>query len=456
MSNTTAMQEISAWLKTHKVKHVQCLMGDHTGIARGKVFPVNKFIEEEGCRLGETILLQGVTGDLAEDKYLYSLADVRDVDMLLKPDVNACYLLPWADEPTAMIIHDCVDTQGHDIKLSPRNLLKKVVELFSSQGWRPVVAPEMELYLAKTNINPDQPLEAPVGKSGRTESGRQSFGIDAISEFDPLLKDIYHWAEIQGLELDIVVHEEGTAQFEFNFNHGDPITLADRVTVFKRTVKAAAEKHGITATFMAKPITGQPGSAMHVHQSIVDSKTGENIFSDEHGEHGLSELFYHYLAGLQTHIAEVMPMFAPNVNSYRRFLAGQATPVNLHWGVENRTVGLRVPDAPAAAKRVENRIPGADANPYLAIAATLVCGYIGMMEKIKPSTESTGKANKEVNDHLPLNIEASLELMMNSEKIKSYLGSNFVEGFIATRQAEYNNYKSVISSWERHYLLTTV
>jgi glutamine synthetase len=355
-----------------------------------------------------------------------------------------------------MIIHDCTDTQGNDIKLSPRNVLKKVIELYSSQGWRPVVAPEMELYLAKTNTNPDLPLEAPVGKSGRTESGRQSFGIDAISEFDPLLKDIYHWAAIQNLELDIVVHEEGTAQFEFNFNHGDPLTLADRVTVFKRTVKAAAEKHGITATFMAKPITGQPGSAMHVHQSIVDSKTGDNIFSDDNGEHGLSELFFHYLGGLQAHIAEVMPMFAPNINSYRRFLAGQATPVNLHWGVENRTVGLRVPDALSPAKRVENRIPGADANPYLAIAATLICGYIGMMEKIKPSAESTGKANTEVNDHLPLNIEASLALMMNSDKIKSYLGSDFVEGFIATRQAEYNNYKSVISSWERHYLLTTV
>ncbi len=455
-SKSESMQQISAWLKAHHVKHVQCVMGDHTGIVRGKVFPVSKFIEEAGCRLGETILMQGVTGDLAEGKYLYTLADERDVDMLLKPDENACYLLPWADEPTAMIIHHCVNHQGEDIKLSPRNLLKKVIELYASQGWRPIVAPEMELYLAQTNTDSNVPLQAPVGKSGRVESGRQSFGIDAVSEFEPLLKDIYQWAEQQNLGLDIVVHEEGTAQFEFNFNHGDPINLADQVTVFKRTVKAAAEKHGITATFMAKPITGQPGSAMHVHQSIVDIETGKNIFADENGEHGLSELFGFYLGGLQAHTAEVMPMLAPNINSYRRFLAGQATPVNLHWGVENRTVGLRVPDAPAPAKRVENRIPGADANPYLAIAATLICGYIGMMEKIKPSAESTGKANREVNDHLPLNIEASLALMLNSDKIRSYLGSDFVDGFIATRQAEYNNYKSVISSWERHYLLTTV
>lgn len=450
------MDKIKQWLAEHNVKHVQSLIGDHTGIARGKVFPVDKFIEDGGCRLGETILLMGATGDLAEGKYLYTLADERDIDMVLKPDANACYMLPWADEPTAMIIHDCVDHQDKDIELSPRNLLKKVVDLYANKGWKAVVAPEMELYLTKTTTDSNQPLEAPLGKSGREEVGRQSFGIDAISEFDPLLKDIYQWAGEQGLELDIVVHEEGRAQFEFNFNHGDPVNLADQVFVFKRTVKAAAEKHGITATFMAKPISEQPGSAMHIHQSIVDIVTGKNIFSDESNETGFSEAFYHYLGGLQKYTSQVMPMFAPNVNSYRRFLADQATPTNLHWGIENRTVGLRVPDAPAIAKRVENRLPGADANPYLAIAATLICGYIGMMEKTQPSVETTHKANKERNDHIPRNIEASIELMKNSEIIREYLGETFVDGFLATRQAEYNNFKSVVTSWERHYLLTTV
>jgi len=456
MDKSQSMQKITTWLTDNKVKHVQSLIGDHTGIARGKVFPVDKFIEDGGCRLGETILLQGATGDLAEGKYLYTLADERDIDMILKPDVNACYMLPWSDEPTAMIIHDCVDHQDNDIELSPRNLLKKVVALYANKGWKAVVAPEMELYLTKTVTDSNQPLEAPLGKSGREEIGRQSFGIDAISEFDPLLKDIYQWAAEQGLELDIVVHEEGRAQFEFNFNHGDPVNLADQVFVFKRTVKAAAEKHGITATFMAKPISEQPGSAMHIHQSIVDIESGNNIFSDEEGSKGFSEAFYHYLGGLQKYTGQVMPMFAPNVNSYRRFLADQATPTNLHWGIENRTVGLRVPDAPPIAKRVENRLPGADANPYLAIAATLICGYIGMMEKTKPSAETTHKANKERNDHIPRNIEASIELMKNSETIRKHLGETFVDGFLATRQAEYNNFKSVVTSWERHYLLTTV
>jgi glutamine synthetase len=449
------MDKIEQWLAKHNVKHVQSLISDHTGIARGKVFPVKKFIEEGGCRLAETILLMSATGDLAEDDVLYSLADQRDIDMILKPDADACYLLPWAEEPTAMIIHDCYDQNGDNNKLSPRSLLKKVIALYKEQGLKAIVAPEMELYFAQTNNDANQPLKAPIGKSGRTESGRQSFGIDAISEFDPVIKDIYTWAEIQGLGLDIVVHEEGTAQFEFNFNHGDPLILADQVFVFKRTVKAAAEKHGITATFMAKPISGQPGSAMHIHQSIVSLETGNNIFANEHDQ-GFSPAFHHYIGGLQQFTGHVMPMYAPNVNSYRRFMAQQATPVNVHWGVENRTVGLRVPDAPQQAKRVENRIPGADANPYLAIAATLICGYIGMMEEIPASAETTTKANKTLTDTLPLSIEAAMQMMAKSEVIKKYLGADFVDGFIATRLADYESFKSEISAWERHYLLTTV
>lgn len=459
LSNSSAsetMNNIAEWLNNNNVRHVQCLLSDHTGVARGKVLPVEKFISEQGCRLGETILLQSIVGGYAAGDVLWSLSDPRDVDMLLKPDASACYLLPWTDDNTAMIIHDCYTPKDKEVTFSPRNLLKKVIKLYTAQGWKAVVAPEMELYLTQTCTDENQELQVPTGKSGRVEAGRQSFGIDAISEFDPLMKDIYAWAKIQGLGLDVVVHEEGRGQFEFNFNHGDPLMLADQVFTFKRTVKAAAQKHGITATFMAKPICGQPGSAMHIHQSVVDINTGENIFADDYSDSGFSDLFSYYLGGLQKFIPEVMPMFAPNVNSYRRFLTGESVPVNLHWGIENRTVGLRVPDAPSAAKRVENRIAGADANPYLAIAATLICGYIGMMEKITPSAETTTRANSKLSDCLPLNIELAIDLMANSEVIKHYLGEEFVRGFTATRAADYNHYKSEISAWERRFLLTNV
>lgn len=461
MSNdiSGSMASIERWLTDNKVAQVQCLISDHTGVARGKVLPVKKFIEEQGCRLGETILLQSVVGGYARGDVLWSLSDPRDVDMILKPDATACYMLPWYEEPTAMIIHDCFTPNNDEVTFSPRNLLKKVISLYTEQGLKAVVAPEMELYLTQNCTDENQPLMPPKGKSGRVEAGRQSFGIDAISEFDPLMKDIYSWGKAQGLGLDVVVHEEGRGQFEFNFDHGDPLMLADQVFTFKKTVRAAAEKHGIIATFMAKPVQGQPGSAMHIHQSVVDIASGENIFNDDKGSsvgEGYSEKFGHYLGGLQQLTPEVMAMMAPNVNSYRRFLTGESVPVNLHWGFENRTVGLRVPDAPNQAKRVENRIAGADANPYLAIAATLICGYIGMMEKIEVSAETTSRANGKLSEKLPLNLDLAIAQMENSEKIKSYLGEDFVRGFIATRQADYDHYKSEVSAWERRFLLTNV
>jgi glutamine synthetase len=446
---------IEKWLTTHNIKQVQCVVSDHTGVPRGKVLPVEMFINEKGCRLAETILLQSVVGGYAESNVLWSLSDPRDVDMILKPDVTACYVLPWEDEATAMIIHDCFTPSDKAVEFSPRNILKKVIDLYNQQGWKAVVAPEMEFYLTKTCADENQDLQVPAGKSGRIEAGRQSFSLDAISEFDPLMKDIYAWGYEQGLSLDVVVHEEGRGQFEFNFNHGDPLILADQVFVFKRTVKAAAAKHGITATFMAKPISGEPGSAMHVHQSVIDIETGENIFSDDSTD-GFSDLFKYYLGGLQKYTPQVMPMLAPNVNSYRRFSTGESVPVNLLWGMENRTVGLRVPNAPKQATRVENRIAGVDSNPYLAIAATLLCGYIGMVEKVEPSAETTSRANGELSKDLPLNIELAIEMMANSETIKKYLGEAFVSGFTATRQADCDHYKNEISAWERRFLLTTV
>ncbi len=449
------MDNIIAWLNKNNIEEVQCLTGDQNGISRGKIFPVDKFIEDKGFRIAEGILLQATCGDLIDDKKLFSIIDPGDIDMVLKPDPNCCYVLPWTRKPSAMIIHDCFDQKDNVVTLSPRNVLKKVIQLYKDKGWQAIVAPEMELYFTQTCTDPNQDLQPPIGRSGRTEAGRQSFGIDAITEFEPLINDIYDWSAQQNLDIDVVVHEEGAAQFEFNFNHGDPLSLADQVFVFKRTVKEAAIKHGCTATFMAKPISGQPGSAMHIHQSIVDINSGENIFS-HNGSNETTALFNHYLGGLQQYIPEVMPMFAPNVNSYRRFIAKQATPVNIHWGVENRTVGLRVPDAGGQARRVENRLPGSDANPYLAIAATLLCGYIGMVEQLEPEAETIGKANHKPSADLPLNIDLAIEKMASSEVIKKYLGDVFVEGFTETRLADYENYKDVISAWERHYLLNAV
>ncbi len=448
------LDQLTSWLKEHKITEVECLISDLTGIARGKIAPTNKFLAEKGMRLPESVLLQTVTGDYVEDDIYYELLDPADIDMFCRPDASAMFLVPWALEPTAMVIHDTFDKVGNPIELSPRNLLKRVLKMYADHGWQPIVAPEMEFYLTKRSDDPDYPLQAPIGRSGRPETGRQSFSIDAANEFDPLFEDMYDWCEAQNLDLDTLIHEEGPAQMEINFRHGEALHLADQITVFKRTMREAALKHNVAATFMAKPITDQPGSAMHLHQSVIDIKTGRNIFSNDDGS--MSELFLHYIGGMQRIIPEVLPLFAPNVNSFRRFLPDTSAPVNVEWGEENRTVGLRVPESTPQNRRIENRLPGADANPYLAIAASLLCGYIGMIEGISPSPQVKGRGYERRNLRLPLTIEDALERMENSKTLYKYLGHKFITGYVAVKRAENENYKRVISSWEREFLLFSV
>ncbi|WP_299727584.1 glutamine synthetase family protein [uncultured Endozoicomonas sp.] len=448
------MKKLASWLKEQKITEVEAVISDFTGIARGKIMPSNKFLAEKGIRLPESILIQGVTGDYVDDEIYDDLMDPAEVDMILKPDESAVHKIPWALEPTALVIHDCYDKQGNLINTAPRAVLKNVLALYQAKGWTPVVAPELEFYLTQRSANPDHPLQPPVGRSGRPESGRQSYSIDAANEYDPLFEDVYDWCEEQGLDIDTLIHEEGAAQMEINFRHGDALSLADQVFLFKRTVREAALKHGINATFMAKPVSHEPGSSMHLHQSILD-KEGNNIFSNEDGSP--SKLIDHYIGGLQKYVSESMALFAPNVNSYRRFLSNASAPVNLAWGIDNRTVSLRVPESTADSRRVENRLAGADANPYLSFAASLLCGYLGMINEIEPTEPETGNAAEDSNDkRLPLNLEEALELMENSEILKETLGEHFVRCYVEVKRAEYQNFKEIISSWERQYLQMTV
>ena len=213
------MQRLATWLKENRVTEVECVVSDLTGIVRGKITPVDKFLYERGMHLPESVLLQTVTGDWIDDDIYYSLLDPADIDMVCQPDPDAVFLLPWTQEPTAQVIHDTYDRDGNPIELSPRNVLKRVLALYDQQGWKPVVAPEMEFYLTKRSDDPDVPLQPPIGRSGRPETGRQSFSIEAANEFDPLFEDMYDWCEYQGLEIDTLIHEEGAGQMEVNFQH---------------------------------------------------------------------------------------------------------------------------------------------------------------------------------------------------------------------------------------------
>ncbi|MGB8339682.1 MAG: glutamine synthetase family protein [Burkholderiales bacterium] len=446
--------DMERWLNDKRVTEIECLVPDLTGVARGKILPREKFTEERGMRLPEAVLAMTVTGDYPTDSEAYDeVISVTDRDMILRPDPSTVRLVPWAVDPTAQVLHDCYFADGALVDFAPRSVLRRVIQLYADKGWSPIVAPELEFYLIAKNTDPDLPLKPPIGRSGRAETSRQVYSIDAVNEFDPLFEDIYDYCELMELDVDTLIHELGAGQMEINFLHSDPLGLADKVFFFKRTLREAALRHDMYATFMAKPMAGEPGSAMHIHQSIVDSKTGKNIFSNADGSE--AETFHHYIGGLQKYMPSAMALVAPYVNSYRRIVRHSAAPINIQWGYDNRTVGFRLPFADADSRRVENRVIGSDANPYLAMAVTLACGYLGMIEKIEPNKVTTESAY-ELDYQLPRGLSEALDDLRNAEALKKVLGARFISVYAAIKELEFAEFMKVISPWEREHLLLHV
>jgi glutamine synthetase len=443
--------EIQQFFRDHGISEVEAIIPDMAGIARGKIMPAEKFAEDGGMRLPESVFLQTVTGD-----YPANTGDAMnpaEIDIILKADPKTVRRVPWAAEPTAQVIHDCYYGDGRRVAMAPRNVLRHVLELYAQRGWDPIVAPELEFYLIEPNLDADYPLKPPVGRSGRAEPGRQSYSIAAVNEFDPLFDDIYQFCEDQEIEIDTLIHEDGPAQMEINLIHGNALDLADQAFLFKRTAREAALRHKMYATFMAKPHAKEPGSAMHIHQSVLDRKSGKNIFSNADGTP--APLFFAHIAGLQRYLPAAMALFCPNVNSYRRLTRHQTAPINTHWGYDNRTAGLRVPNASAENRRVENRCGGADANPYIAMAASLACGYLGMIEGLQPTDPITGSAH-DLPFGLPRTLDEALREFRACEPLVGLLGPTFVEAFALVKEAEYEVFLQVISSWEREHLLLNV
>ncbi len=445
--------ELERWLDEHRVTEIECLVPDLTGVARGKILPREKFTSDRGMRLPQGVVAMSVTGEFPAKGPYYDVISPTDTDMHLRADPTTVRIVPWASDPTAQVIHDCYGRDGELATFAPRSVLRRVCEHFAQEGWTPVVAPELEFYLVARNTDPDMPLKPPIGRSGRAETSRQAYSIDAVNEFDPLFEDIYRYCEQMGLNVDTLIHEIGAGQMEINFFHGEPLRLADEVFFFKRTVREAALRHDMYATFMAKPIAGEPGSSMHVHQNILDSRTGRNLFSQADGS--ASPEFRWYIGGLQRYVPQAMALFAPYVNSYRRMVRSTAAPINIEWGTDNRTVGIRAPVAGEKDRRVENRVIGADANPYVALAATLACGWLGIKNRIEPSAECLGDAY--LGEHqLPRSLSESLSLLRDAKELAAVLGEDFVTVYTEVKEIEHEEFMKVISPWEREHLLLHV
>jgi glutamine synthetase len=440
--------DLHAFFSQHGVQEVECVFADITGYPRGKLMPAASFAAGQELRICQAIPMQAVTGEYSYDPIFPD----SDPDVRLVPDLGTLRLAPWASLPRALAVHDCVELDGRLCPFAPRSVLQKVLADYAELGLTPIVAPEIEFYLTAAQADPAQPLQPAPLRAGRAEVGQSAFSLNLLNELAPFWDAFKDALTTLGVQTDTWLHEVGPGQFEVNLMHGPALAVADQAFLFKAAAREIALQHGLNAVFLAKPFADAAGSSMHVHISVVDAQ-GHNVFSLPDGS--ASPVFGQYLAGLQTFGPDFMLLWAPNVNSYRRYVPGSQAPTTLDWGLDNRTTGLRVPHSGPAARRVENRVAGADANPYLAIAASLAAGLAGVREGLAPA-EPVHTNGYDQPHGLPRRMEDALHQLKQSTQAIRGLGADFIQGFCAVKALELAHYQREISAWERRYLLPQV
>ncbi|MCY1394369.1 Glutamate--isopropylamine ligase [compost metagenome] len=432
------------------VEEIECVTPDLNGVMRGKVMTGEGFLSGRRLQLARGVLLQCIMGGYPPARFYGS----DDGDLALVAEPSQIHRLPWSERPRALAICDAQELDGRPSGLSTRGLLRKVVERYAERGLKPVVATELEFFVFAPNPDPTQAFMPPMGLDGRREVGCSAFSVSSNNGLRPFFEEVYRAMEAFGMPRDTFMHEMGVSQFEINFLHGDPLLLADQTLLFKHLLKEIALKHGIQVVCMAKPLAHTPGSSMHIHQSVVTLAGEENIFSDANGE--ATSAFAHFIGGQQAAMAEFTALFAPNVNSYQRLCHPYASPNNACWSHDNRAAGLRIPASTPVARRVENRLPGADANPYLAIAASLAAGLYGLEQQLQPSAPIQGEFEAPDELLLPCTLHAAIERLKRSDLARELFGKEFIDGYIATKTMELSSFFDEITPWERRILASQV
>ncbi|MBC3955138.1 glutamine synthetase family protein [Pseudomonas triticifolii] len=408
------------------------------------------FLEGRRLQLARGVLLQCIMGGYPPARFY----GADDGDVALVADPADVHRLPWSEQPRALAICDAEELSGARCPLSTRGQLKAVIARYAEYGLAPVVATELEFFVFAPNPDPLQAFVPPVGLDGRREWGHSAFSIGSNNGLRPFFQEVYACMAALGLPRDTVMHEMGVSQFEINLLHGDPLQVADQTFLFKHLLKEVALKHGVIVVCMAKPLAHTPGSSMHLHQSVVDAVSGRNVFSDEEGQS--TATFRHFIGGMQACMADFTALFAPNVNSYQRLFHPFASPNNACWSYDNRAAGLRIPASASSARRVENRLPGADANPYLVIAASLAAGLYGIEKGIEPTAAMQGEIEVPEELSLPCTLQSALERLNCSQLAKELFGHEFIEGYIASKTLELTSFLDEITPWERRVLAAQI
>lgn len=449
--------EARTYLEQHPdVQSMHVIWTDICGVARGKILRRDEVVPawKDGRFMPISALVLDVTGqDVPETGLVF---DEGDRDMLMWPVPGSIVPIPWAGEPSAQYIAAVHDLDGTPHYFDPRSVLEKITQRFQSElKMTPVGAVELEFYLMdRASAMAGQPIAPRSLINEARPQHYQAYHLQDLDDFAPFFRDLYAFCEIQGLPAKTLISEYAPGQMEIVLRHrADVLKACDEAIMLKRLIKAVAEKHGLAATFMAKPYSQWTGSGMHVHVSLAD-EAGNNLFAAE--DPLKNELLLNAIGGLKAAMAESMLIFAPNGNSYRRFRRNSYAPVAASWGVNNRTVSLRIPAGAANACHIEHRPSGADANPYLVMSAILAGMHHGIVEKADPGNPIVGNGYEKRAKYIPGNWFDAIDAFWRASILKDYFGKEFVDTYCTLKEVEADRFYAEPTARDFEWYLRTV
>ncbi|MEX0922947.1 MAG: glutamine synthetase family protein [Rhodovibrionaceae bacterium] len=449
--------EVADFRKRHpEIESVDAIYPDLSGVTRGKRYPVGQLdkIFTSGLNFPGSVFLLAANGE-SMDPEGFGFSD-GDPDEIAKPVPGTLRPVAWAPRPLGQVLLSFETLEGAPYRFEPRNLLRGVLARFAELKLRPVVAFELEFYLIDRERTAQREPQPPISPlTGERDHATQVYGMNELDAFDPFLDDVHRACALQGIETGAISAEYAPGQFEINLHHSDdPLRAADDCALFKRAVKGCARKHGYQATFMAKPYMDQAGSGLHLHCSLLD-ESGGNAFAkgEDGGRDDIGPLLRHALGGTMEGLPESMAFLAPNPNSFRRFRPNLFVPLRRSWGHENRSVALRIPTGGPESRRIEHRVAGADANPYLALASFLASLHHGIDKRTDCGPAFEGNAGETPDGEMPLRPRRALDRLRRGEILKEYLGEEYLRTYATCKEAEYDAFEDRASPAEYEWYL---
>ncbi len=444
------VSEIAQTIADHGIDTVKIGTPDMDGVYRGKRLSAKQFLA--GCGGKGFAQCDVIFGwDIAEEviaapKLAVGSADTGFADVLLRPDLATFRIVPW-ETATAAVVCDACDEHGELLPQSPRTVLRRVLERASRLGFTAKMAVELEMRIFRED---QESLRAKAYTDLRPlNPGLNCYSISHASIDDDVVGALRRHLDAYGVEVEGYGREHGEGMYEMNLRYAGALEAADRGMLFKSAAKEILAQAGCVPTFMAKYSDAMDGCSGHIHQSLWQ-EDGASAFWDASDEHGMSATLRAYIAGALETLPELLALFAPNINSYKRYVSGSWAPTAATWAVENRTSSLRVISGDARAVRVENRVPGADVNPYLGFAACLAGGLSGIERRLEPPAAMKGNVyESKGSPPLPRTLEEAITLLDASAVARDFLGDAFIDQYVAMRRWEIEKHRRAVTEWER-------